>query len=142
MLTFNYGAFFIWGDNEKGQLGNRKRKFWESPYPCGKFEEKHNVLNVEANYDNCAVIVERLPEKIRDKDDEDERLRKKRSKRQAKQVQNLPKQIVIESPPPSLIQRIREKISKLLKNRQLEVEKMNAIKKRAKLEKEENEKKD
>mmetsp|Transcript_19874 Transcript_19874/g.23037 ORF Transcript_19874/g.23037 Transcript_19874/m.23037 type:complete len:83 (+) Transcript_19874:867-1115(+) len=52
MLLFDYGAFYIWGDNEKGQMGDRSRKMMESPFPKAKFELKHNVLNIEAGYDN------------------------------------------------------------------------------------------
>jgi len=46
MVGFDFGAFFYWGDNEKGQLGNRKRSFMESPYPSRKFENNHNVENI------------------------------------------------------------------------------------------------
>ena len=60
VATFNYGAFFIWGDNEFGQLGDRKRRFLESPFPKSKFERRHNVENVVCGIDNCAVIVEDL----------------------------------------------------------------------------------
>jgi alpha-tubulin suppressor-like RCC1 family protein len=60
VATFDYGAFFIWGDNEFGQLGDRKRRFLESPYPKSKFERKHNVENVICGIDSCAVIVEDL----------------------------------------------------------------------------------
>ncbi|CAI2363438.1 unnamed protein product [Moneuplotes crassus] len=121
ILTFDYGAFFIWGDNEKGQLGNKKRQFCESPYPVGKFEEKHNVLNVEADFDNCAVIVERLPDKIKDKDDEDKKSKRSKSKRQAKKIQDIPQPIVKELPPPSLTQRIkdrRQELEKMKKNQE------------------------
>lgn len=47
-----------WGDNQVGQLGNRKRAFLESPYPSKKFEYRHNVENVIAGLDSTAVIVE------------------------------------------------------------------------------------
>lgn len=60
IITFEYGAFFIWGDNENGQLGNKKRSFLESPYPKVKFEKEHNVENVVCGIDSCAVIVEDL----------------------------------------------------------------------------------
>lgn len=109
-------------------MGDRSRKMIESPFPKAKFELKHNVLNVEASYDNCAVIVERLPEDIRDKDDEDENRKKKKSKRQAKQVQNIPKMIVKEPEQPGLIARTKDKVSRLWKRRQQEVEKMNQLK--------------
>lgn len=61
MASFDYGAFFFWGDNEHGQLGNRKRSFMESPFPKRKFELYHNVENVIAGVDSSAVIVEALP---------------------------------------------------------------------------------
>ena len=79
VIVFDYGAFFLWGDNEKGQMGDRTRKIMESPFPKAKFELKHNVLNLEAGYDNCAVIVERLPSNIRDRDDEDEKRKAKKN---------------------------------------------------------------
>jgi alpha-tubulin suppressor-like RCC1 family protein len=64
VATFDYGAFFIWGDNEYGQLGDKKRRFLESPFPKSKFERRHNVENVICGIDNCAVIVEDLTEKL------------------------------------------------------------------------------
>jgi len=138
MLVFEYGAFFIWGDNEKGQLGDRTRRIVESPFPKAKFELKHNVLNIESSYDNCAVVVERLPEKIKDKDDEDKK-RKKRSKRQAKPIENMPKTIVKEVPQPSAFARLKEKISRLWKRRQEEINKMK-IQKQLQIDQEQKEK--
>jgi hypothetical protein len=61
MAVFDYGAFFAWGDNEVGQLGNRKRAFIESPFPKRKFELHHNVENIVCGVDSAAVIVESLP---------------------------------------------------------------------------------
>lgn len=61
--TFDYGAFFVWGDNEFGQLGDKKRRFLESPFPKSKFERRHNVENVICGIDNCAVIVEDLSDR-------------------------------------------------------------------------------
>ena len=61
MASFGYGAFVFWGDNESGQLGNRKRSFMESPYPKPKFEIHHNVENVILGESSSAVIVEALP---------------------------------------------------------------------------------
>lgn len=58
MATFDFGAFVFWGDNQVGQLGNRKRSFLESPYPSKKFEQRHNVENVVLGIDSSAVIVE------------------------------------------------------------------------------------
>lgn len=76
MATFEYGAFFIWGDNEFGQLGNKKRNFFESPYPKQKFELKHNVENISAGYDSCAVIVEHLERPPKTKKKPKEKLRR------------------------------------------------------------------
>jgi alpha-tubulin suppressor-like RCC1 family protein len=64
VATFEYGAFFVWGDNENGQLGDKKRRFLESPYPKSKFERRHNVENVICGIDSCAVIVEDLEDKL------------------------------------------------------------------------------
>lgn len=61
VAAFDYGAFFMWGDNEFGQLGDRKRRFLESPFPKSKFEKNHNVENVVCGIDGTAVIVEELP---------------------------------------------------------------------------------
>lgn len=61
MASFGYGAFFVWGDNEVGQLGNRKRSFMESPFPKRKFEINHNVENIACGVDSAGVIVESLP---------------------------------------------------------------------------------
>ncbi len=62
MATLDYGAFFFWGDNVNGQLGNRKRSFLESPFPKRKFELNHNVINIACDLDSSAVIVETLPD--------------------------------------------------------------------------------
>ena len=67
MATFDYGAFYFWGDNEKGQLGNRKRSFIESPFPKRKFELFHDVINVVADVDSSAVIVESQPPRTKKK---------------------------------------------------------------------------
>jgi alpha-tubulin suppressor-like RCC1 family protein len=58
VATFDYGSFMFWGDNQVGQLGNRKRSFVESPYPHKKFEYRHNVENVVLGIDSSGVIVE------------------------------------------------------------------------------------
>ncbi len=67
MATLDYGAFFFWGDNVSGQLGNRKRSFLESPFPKRKFELNHNVLNVVCGLDSSAVIVQSLPDRKKKK---------------------------------------------------------------------------
>jgi alpha-tubulin suppressor-like RCC1 family protein len=66
MATFDYGSFFFWGDNEHGQLGNRKRSFSESPYPKRKFELHHNVEKVICDIDSSCVLVE-TPDELTDK---------------------------------------------------------------------------
>ena len=65
--VFNYGAFFMWGDNEWGQLGDRRRRFLESPMPKFKFELRFNVENVVCGLDSTSVIVEYIPEEKRPK---------------------------------------------------------------------------
>lgn len=67
IASLDYGAFYIWGDNEKGQLGNRKRSFIESPFPKRKFELNHNVINVACGIDSSAVIVQSLPDRPKKK---------------------------------------------------------------------------
>ena len=57
LASFEYGAFFYWGDNEFGQLGNKKRSFIESPMPFKKFEDNHDVLNIVCGINSSAVIV-------------------------------------------------------------------------------------
>ena len=68
MVSFDYGAFYFWGDNELGQLGNRKRSFIESPFPKRKFELHHNVENIVCGLDSSAVIVEALPPRKKNPD--------------------------------------------------------------------------
>lgn len=63
MAALDYGAFFFWGDNVSGQLGNRKRSYVESPFPKRKFELNHNVLNISCGLDSSAVIVQSLPDR-------------------------------------------------------------------------------
>ena len=67
MATLDYGAFFFWGDNISGQLGNRKRSFLESPFPKRKFELNHNVINISCGQESSAVIVESLPDRPKKK---------------------------------------------------------------------------
>ena len=67
MATLDYGAFFFWGDNVSGQLGNRKRSFVESPFPKRKFELNHNVVNLSCDLDSSAVIVQSLPDQKKKK---------------------------------------------------------------------------
>ena len=65
MAALDYGAFFYWGDNVSGQLGNRKRSFLESPFPKRKFELHHNVIGLAAGLDSSAVIVQSLPDRVK-----------------------------------------------------------------------------
>jgi len=58
VATFDYGAFRYWGDNNAGQLGNRKRSFCESPYPSAKFQRRQIVENVILGIDSTGIIVE------------------------------------------------------------------------------------
>ena len=67
---------FKWQWKESDEWQNKK--ILKNPFPKAKFELKHSVLNVDIGYNNWAVIVERLPEKVRDKDEKEEI--KKRSK--------------------------------------------------------------
>jgi alpha-tubulin suppressor-like RCC1 family protein len=68
VANYDFGAFMFWGDNQVGQLGNRKRSFIESPYPSRKFEYRHNVENVVLGIDSSGVIVEDSgKEKIKNK---------------------------------------------------------------------------
>lgn len=55
---YDYGAFKFWGDNNSGQLGNRKRAYVDSPHPSNKFTKRHNVEHVVAGLDSSAAIVE------------------------------------------------------------------------------------
>lgn len=68
MAVFQGGHFYVWGDNEVGQLGNRKRSFMESPFPKRKFAVFHNVENIVAGVDSCGVIVETLPPRKKNPD--------------------------------------------------------------------------
>lgn len=45
-------------------MGDKKRRFLESPFPKSKFERRHNVESVICGIDNCAVIVEDLTDKM------------------------------------------------------------------------------
>ena len=67
LASFDYGAFFFWGDNEFGQLGKRKRSFIESPWPFKKFEENHDVMNIVCGINSSAVIVAHKPPKNKSK---------------------------------------------------------------------------
>ena len=44
-----------------------QEKCWKVFFSKAKFELKHNVWNVDIGYDNWAVIVEKLPEKLETK---------------------------------------------------------------------------
>ncbi len=46
-----------WGDNEFGQLGNRKRVYSEHPIILSKFS-KDNLVDLSCGYNSSAVICE------------------------------------------------------------------------------------
>jgi alpha-tubulin suppressor-like RCC1 family protein len=45
MALLNIGALLEWGDNEYGQLGNKKRSFSEKPIIMSAFSND-NILNI------------------------------------------------------------------------------------------------
>jgi alpha-tubulin suppressor-like RCC1 family protein len=57
MALLSIGAIMEWGQNEFGQLGNKKRTFTENPIIIGKFT-KENIINISCGYTSSAVIVE------------------------------------------------------------------------------------
>jgi len=86
MASFDYGSFFFWGDNEHGQLGNRKRAYSESPYPKRKFELHHNVEKVICDIDSSCVIVETPEPKTKKQIAKKERQKAKKNKREITQA--------------------------------------------------------
>ena len=58
MALLNIGAVFIWGDNEYGQLGNKKRSFSNKPLILSPFKGK-NVVDLKSDYLNNYVLVEK-----------------------------------------------------------------------------------
>lgn len=99
LAVFNYGAFFMWGDNEFGQLGDRKRRYLESPMPKFKFELRHNVENVVCGLDSTAVVVEYIPEEQRPKK------KKKKEKRVIKESEVITDRDMLEAVAKSNIKR-------------------------------------
>ena len=77
IATHDYGGFKYWGDNNLGQLGNRRRSFMESPFPMRKFQMKHNVENVIVALDSCAVIVEDFEREKKKKKNKNKRILKR-----------------------------------------------------------------
>lgn len=57
MALLNIGLIMEWGDNEMGQLGNKKRSYTENPLIMTNFTEER-VLNLSAGQTSSAVIVE------------------------------------------------------------------------------------
>jgi alpha-tubulin suppressor-like RCC1 family protein len=57
MALLNIGVIMEWGDNEKGQLGNKKRSFSENPVILSSFTDE-KVLNLSCGQTSSAVIVE------------------------------------------------------------------------------------
>jgi hypothetical protein len=58
----NMGVIFEWGANEKGQLGNRRRGFSESPLIVDAITDK-KVISIAAAYNTSAALVEQTPTK-------------------------------------------------------------------------------
>ncbi|KRW99370.1 Regulator of chromosome condensation 1/beta-lactamase-inhibitor protein II [Pseudocohnilembus persalinus] len=57
MALLSVGAIMEWGQNEYGQLGNKKRAFSEHPIIMGKFKNE-NILNISCGYDSSAIVAE------------------------------------------------------------------------------------
>lgn len=56
MALLNVGALVVWGGNEKGQLGNKKRSFSENPLIVSRFKDRE-VIDIFANdYQNLVKI--------------------------------------------------------------------------------------
>ena len=62
MALLNLGIIMEWGDNEYGQLGNKKRAISEHPLIMSNFQNER-VLNLSSGYGSSAVIVEDRQEK-------------------------------------------------------------------------------
>lgn len=59
MALLSAGVVTEWGENDHGQLGNKKRAFSEYPIMVSTFK-KQNVLNISAGYNSSSVICEDL----------------------------------------------------------------------------------
>ena len=59
ILAVEQGGLFVWGDNEFGQLGNKKRRIWDNPLIRPQFSRGLKIFSVEWDGDSSAVIVER-----------------------------------------------------------------------------------
>lgn len=57
MALLNIGGLMEWGQNEYGQLGNKKRVFSDHPIIMGRFKND-NVLNLSCGWNQSAVISE------------------------------------------------------------------------------------
>ena len=63
MALTSSGYVFTWGSTEYGQLGHgnkSKRKYLTTPCLVEGFRD-HNVIQIIAGFDHCALIVELLP---------------------------------------------------------------------------------
>lgn len=60
IALLNIGYVMLWGDNEHGQMGNKKRSPVSEPLLQPQFS-KQPVLGVFASADTTGVIVEELP---------------------------------------------------------------------------------
>ena len=59
LLGVEQGGLFTWGDNEFGQLGNKKRRISDKPLIRHQFSKGLKIISVEWSGDNSAVVVER-----------------------------------------------------------------------------------
>ena len=57
MALMSVGVILEWGDNEYGQMGNKKRSVVDNPVIMSRFL-KNNVLNIHASSNKSAVIIE------------------------------------------------------------------------------------
>jgi alpha-tubulin suppressor-like RCC1 family protein len=66
MALLNIGVIMIWGVNEYGQLGNKKRSFSTKPLISSRFNDKQ-ILKIKADYRNNFVITKQNQD-VEDKD--------------------------------------------------------------------------
>lgn len=62
LALFSVGALMIWGANQYGQIGNKKRAFSERPLVSSRFKMK-NIVKIKADYRNSYVLTEKNEEK-------------------------------------------------------------------------------
>ena len=49
ILALERGGLFLWGDNEEGQIGNKKRRVCPRPLLRPRFSRGQRIINVEAS---------------------------------------------------------------------------------------------